>query len=745
MDQQEQKPKFKSDVEQEAEKAFEAPPVRPQEVDFEPPLLTCLSLIATLHQRPITPQALKSGLPNADTNFTPSLCVRAAQRAHMSAKVVARKNVKSISMLVLPCILLLKNGNACILMRFDKNKKNVEIMVPEAGGNIVRTSLEKLQSEYTGYALFVKPEAKFDDRASSIKLSENKDWFWGTLKKFWPVYNHVILASLLINLFAIAGPLFVMNVYDRVVPNNAIETLWVLAIGVTLVYVFEFVLKNLRGYFVDVAGKNADVIITSDLLQHILGMRFDQMPKSTGSLANNLKEFEGMRDFFTSGTVTLLVDVPFLFLFLGIIYLVAGPVAAVPLIAIPIVIMVGLALQIPMQRAIEKTHAEATQKYSMLIEAINGLETIKTNSAESRIQGEWERIVKLTSESSGTSRTISTLATSFAAFMTQLVTVLVIIYGVYRIADGEMTMGALIAATLLSGRALAPLAAIAGLLTRYQQTKISLKALDDLMKKPVERPAHQNFLHIPKIQGQIQFRDVSFTYPNSDQPALSDVSFMIRAGERVAILGRVGSGKSTLGRLLTGLYRAEKGSIILDGTDIGQIDPTDLRRNIGYVGQDNYLFYGTVRDNISFGMPHADEATVKRAAKLAGVTDFLRYTRLGFDLQVGERGTSLSGGQRQAVAIARALAYDPPILLLDEPTSDMDMASEQALIGRMTHNLQGKTVILITHRLSVLALVDRIIVMDNGKVIADGPKDEIFSKLSQGEIQPPAPPAPKGS
>ncbi len=708
-------------------------PIAPSQVDYEDPLVTCLSLAAGLLERPISREALKAGLPNAGDGFTPELAVRAAERAGLSAKVMRRPKLAQILPVSLPCILLLKAGNACVLIGYP-NKTSAEVAVAE-GGSSKTVPLAELQEQYTGHAIFLRPEFKFDARASDIRLVETKAWFWGTLAQFWPIYSHVLLASVLINCFAIASPLFIMNVYDRVVPNNAIETLWVLALGVGTVFGFEFVMRNLRTYFVDVAGKNADVIIASRLLERVMAMRLDQKPPSTGALANNLREFESLREFFTSGTLVAVVDLPFIFLFIGVIWLVAGPVAFSPLAVVPLVIIVGIALQFPLRRIIERTHRESSQKHALLVETIEGLETIKTTAAEGRVQRTWERFVRLTAESSGQARFISGLATTFAQVSIQATTVMVVVYGVYLVVDGEITMGALVAATILSGRSLAPLGTIAAMLTRLQQSRVALKSLDTIMKAPVERPSDKAFLHRPSLSGRIEFKKVTFKYPGQEIAALDELSFQVEPGERVGILGRIGSGKSTIARLSIALYEPAEGAVLMDGTDIRQIDPADLRRNVGYVSQDNYLFFGTVRDNISFGAPHMDDQSVLRAATLAGVSDFLRTHPHGFDLQVGERGMSLSGGQRQAITIARALLLDPPILVLDEPTSCMDNSSEAAFKKRLTESLSNKTLVLITHRSSLLSLVDRLIIVDAGKIVADGKKDDVLQALKKGQIR----------
>ncbi len=715
----------------EAQKEWRIPP---SAIDFQDPLLSCLVTLAGLLERPISAEALKAGLPHAAERFTPELAVRAAERAGIEARVTHRHKLRDILPVTLPCILLLKGGNACVL-KARPGRDQAEIVIPEGGTGTKTVNLDDLQSQYTGYAIFARPEFKFDQRASEIRLTQPRVWFWGTLAQFWPIYSHVLLASVLINCFAIASPLFIMNVYDRVVPNNAIETLWVLAIGVATVFAFEFVMRNLRTYFVDVAGKNADVIIASRLLEQLMSMKLDSKGPSTGAMANNLREFESLREFFTSGTVVALVDLPFIFLFIGVIWLVAGPVAFIPLFVVPLVILVGVILQFPLRSVIEKTHRESTQKHALLVETIDGLETIKAAAAEGRVQRAWERFVGLTAESSGRARFISGLATTFAQTSIQLTTVAVVVYGVYLIADGEITMGALIAATILTGRSLAPLSSIAAMLTRLQQSRVALKSLDAIMKAPVERSTEQSFVHRPRLSGEAEFQEVSFSYPGQESRALDGMSFKVRPGERVGILGRIGSGKSTVARLMIGLYEPAEGAVLMDGTDIRQIDPADLRRNVGYVSQDNYLFFGTVRDNIAFGAPHLDDQAILRAAHVAGVTDFLRTHPHGFDLQVGERGMGLSGGQRQAIVIARALLLDPPIILLDEPTSNMDNSTEMVFKTRLSEILPNKTLLLVTHRSSLLSLVERLIIVDHGKVVADGPKDEVLNALKQGHIR----------
>lgn len=708
----------------------------PSDVDFDPPLIQCMAALFRLHGKPVSTKLLIANLPASEGKVLhPAACIRAARSAGMDASTVHRPTLDQISPLTLPCILLLKEDKCCVLVELRGDKASV--IFPEMGQAPIQVERESLQEEYLGYAIFAKPEAKLDKRASEIQLLKVKRWFWDTLLHFMPIYRHVVGASIVVNMLALCGPLFFMNVYDRVVPNKATDTLWVLAVGIGIAYLFDFMLRNLRSYFVDSAGKNADIILASRLMQHLLGMRLDVKPDSTGSLANNLREFESLRDFFGSTTLLALVDLPFLFIFLVIVGFLGGPMVFIPLLAIPIVVGGGLLLQVPMQRTAEKGFKENMQKNALLVEIINGLETIKTSMAEGRMQHTWEQVVGQSANSNCQSKRMANLSITLTLLVTQLVSIGIIIWGVYRIPE-EMSMGALIACNMLAGRAMAPLSQVAGMLSRLQQSRMALKSLDALMQLPTERESGGNYVEFGRLEHSLTFEGVSFKYPNSERFALENVSIHIRPGEKVGIIGRMGSGKSTLGRFCLGLYQPADGAVKMGGVDIRQLDPTDVRSRIGYLSQDNYLFYGTVRENIAFGSISMDDRMILRAAFIAGVTDFVRTHPAGFGMPVGERGMSLSGGQRQSVALARAILQDPDILILDEPSSNMDNSSEHMLKRRLGSSLGNKTLLLITHRLSMLDIVDRLIVMDGGRIIADGPKQAVLKAL-QGEKPKPAP------
>ncbi len=696
------------------------------------PLLQCLVGIAALFERPRGPEALVAGLPLVDDRLTPELFVRAAARAGLSA-AVDKRPLNRIADYTLPCVLLLEGRSACILRRVDQGQ--AEILLPETGRGGARLTLVELEKIYAGYVIFVRPEIGFDSRTDDARAERPSSWFWGTVASFWPVYLQVILAALIVNIFALTGSLFAMNVYDRVVPNNATETLWVLSLGAAVVFVFDLILRSVRNYFLENAGNRADVLLASRIFEHVLGVRLAGRPASAGAFANHLREFETLRDFFTSSTLAALIDLPFALLFMLVVWQIGGPLAWIPAIAFPIVAVVGFLIQIPLNRAVRRTFADATQKHGILVETLGGLETIKSLGAEGRMLGRWEAIVGRTARSATQSRTLSALAINFSLFAQNAVSVVMVIAGVYMIGEGHITLGALIACTMLAGRAMLPLSQVAALATRLEQSLASLDALNKVMALPVERPPNAHFVHRADMRGEIEFRNVEFSYPNQKLGALNGLSMFIRAGERVGIIGRIGSGKSTIARLMLGLYEPQGGSILVDGTDLRQLDPASLRRRVGCLLQDVYLFYGTIRENILAGAPHSDDAALLSASYVSGVDEFCNRHPMGFDTPVGERGELLSGGQRQAVALARALVGNPPILILDEPTSAMDNSSETLFKMRLTDVLPGKTLVLITHRSSLLSLVDRLIVVDNGRVVADGPRETVVAALAQGKIR----------
>lgn len=738
-------PAFDSPSPKAHEESVDSWPLEADRISIQDPLVETLRIIAGYYGRRTSAASLTAGLPVPPSGITPILFTRAAERVGLHARL-AERSLEALAIAPnLPCVLALESKQACILweVREPGNKKSSKgdaarnfhpqtqflVQFPETEDDKQSLSLSELKKLYTGYAFYVRPVARVDERAGPAEIETGKEWFWSALWENRKIYSEVIMAAVMINIFAIVSSLFVMNVYDRVIPNNAYETLWVLSLGVSVVYIFDLVLKNLRAHFLDHAGKKADIKISARLFQQLMGMTMASRPASAGVMASHMREFESLRDFFTSATMTVLIDLPFVALFIILIAVVGGPIAFVPFVAVPIVILIGIIMQKPLERVTKQSMMESALKNALLFETISGLETIKVQAAEGHTQRNWEELTEKSAKTSAKSKQISALALNLATFVQQLASVVVVVVGVYMIANAKLSMGALIACVILTGRAMAPLSQVAALLTRLHQSKEGLKQLNELMKRPVERPAGKHFISMPSVEGRVEFQDVTFNYPGQSVSALKNINFVIEPGEHVGVIGAVGSGKTTLERLLINLYQPETGSVQLDGTDVRQIDPGDLRRNVGAVQQSPQLFYGSVRSNITMGHETAPDRAVMRAAELSGVMEFLRDSQTGLDTNVGERGESLSGGQRQAVAIARALLYDPPVMVFDEPTASMDPASENRLLKRLHVVTKGRTVILITHKGSMLALVDKIILIDRGRIIAYGPKDEIIKRL----------------
>ncbi|HRH74845.1 MAG TPA: type I secretion system permease/ATPase [Zoogloea sp.] len=698
----------------------------------EDPLLDTLVVLTRLHGTPFTAEALSAGLPLVDNRLTPSLLPRAAARAGLTARIV-RKPLSGITPNLLPAILLLHDRRACILLE-HLPAGGMRVRFPEAGESADDLTAEELAALYTGLVCFVRPRFRFEARSPKVNAVRSSHWFWGTVLENWRLYRDTLLAALVINLFALAIPMFSMTVYDRVVPNHAVETLWVLAIGAMLVLFFDFVLRTLRAYIVDTAGKRIDVQLSARIMERVLGLRMDARPASVGSFAANLRAFEGVRDFIASATVTTLIDLPFVVLFLIVMVWISPWLLLPPLVGMLAVLFVTLVSQEKMHELTETTYRASAQRNATLVESLVGLETVKTLSAEGLIQRQWERATLFLAQIGGRLKLLSSGTVNFAQFMQQFVNIAVIIVGVYELSEGNMSMGGIIAASMLSGRAMAPLGQVAGLMMQYQNARTSLASVNSHMELPIERPEGASFVHRPSYSGNIEFKDVSFCYPGRDQAVLKKVSFRLKAGEKVAIIGRIGSGKTTIEKLVLGLYQPTEGAVFIDGIDARQIDPAELRRAIGFVPQDVTLFYGTLKHNIAMGAPFADDSAILAAAELSGVKEFADTHPQGFEMPIGERGESLSGGQRQAVAIARALLNDPPMLLLDEPSSSMDHQSEEGLKQRLRRFAASKTMILVTHRTSLLDLVDRLIVLDQGQIVADGPKAQVVEALQQGRI-----------
>ncbi|AXM98460.1 type I secretion system permease/ATPase [Pseudomonas plecoglossicida] len=699
--------------------------------DVDDPLLDGLLILCRLQGCPASRASLSSGLPLAQQRLGPELLPRAAARAGLQGRVLARE-LQAISSLNLPVLLLLNDGRSAVLQRWGDDGRAL-ILPCEADGGEQWIEREALAQAYSGHALFARPRHTLENLRSPL-LPRVDAWFRDTLRHSRWLYGDALLASLLINLLGLMVPLFVMQTYDRVVPNQALSTLWMLVAGLFIGTAFELVLRMVRAHLLDQAGKKTDLILSATLFERITGMSMKAKPATIGGFAQSIHDFQGLREFLTAVTLTSIIDLPFVALMLLVIGLLGGWLVLIPLIAFPLAVGFALLIQARLRDTVQKSLSLGAVRQALLIETLGGLETLKACGAESERQYQWEHTNGAIARLDAHARNLSSLASNGTLFIQQFCGMATIVAGVYSIIAGNLSVGALVASYMLGSRVLAPLGQIAGLITRYQQAQLTMRSTDALMALPQERQAEQQALEHTTLKGGLALSHVSFRYPGQTGPALQDVTLAVKPGERIGIIGRSGSGKSTLGRMLMGFHHPDEGQVLLDNLDLRQLDIADLRSQLGYVAHDLPLLAGSLRDNLTLGARHISDARMLEVAELTGVSELARQHPHGFERPVGERGQLLSGGQRQAVLLARALLLEPPILILDEPTSHMDNSSEEQLRQRLSAWVPGKTLLLVTHRTSMLSLVDRLLVLDNGKIVADGPKDAVIDALRKGRI-----------
>jgi ATP-binding cassette subfamily C protein LapB len=699
--------------------------------------LQTLSLFTSRYDKAVSIDTLTTGLPITPDSNTPNilsfsqahtLFSRATKRAGFKSTLVQR-DLGTILELHLPIILLLAHGQSCILEAFNEERTEVKVVYP--GDNVLEewVSIEELDEEYLGFAFLLKKELSREEQANFVHKQHKKHWFWDTLKLSLPIYKDVLLASLLVNLFVLASPLFTMNVYDRVIPNNATETLLVFAAGVIMVYLLDSFLKFFRTRMLEIAAKKSDVVMSSIIFEKVLDLKMAMHPKSVGSFASNIRDFDAIRSFLTNATMAVIIDLPFAIIFLLVIYYIGGIIVVIPATMMLLILIYALIIRKPLEKSIESTHEASARKNGILIESLHNIETIKTQGMSGQVQWQWEESVGEIAKKSLHSRLLSASVPTITGLLVQFTTVFIVIYGVFMIKDLELTMGGLIGIVILAGRTVAPMGQVAALLTNYSDAKSAYDVINSITSQPMERLSDQHFIERDTFRGKIEFRNVTFSYPESEMPALKDVSFTILPGEHVGIIGRIGSGKSTIEKLILKLYDPDEGSILIDDVDIAQIDPSRLRKFIGYVSQDITLFRGTVKENILHRAPTQSDERLLEVAYLSGVDEFIKRHPLGYNMPIGERGQGLSGGQRQSIGIARALISGAPLMLLDEPTNALDQLSESELMGHFSEAFSGKTLILVTQKLSLLVTTPRVIVMHDGKVYLDGPRDQVLNKL----------------
>ena len=720
-------------------------------------LAHALGWLTRHHGRERSPESLLATLP-VHGRLSPDLAIRALGEAGFSAGLVQRP-LAEINELLLPAVLLLKEGDACIVVArhapSSSDGGRYDIVMPGREHHACQASEAELAAEYTGIALVATPRPQVTAGGAGgqgdarLLADPAQHWLWGTIRRFVPYYRSALLAALLSNVLMLATGLVTSVIFDKVIPHQAFVTLWALAIGGALALVFDLTARQLRAHLIDMAGRKADLLVGSILFRQTLGLRMEQRPQSAGAYAHHLAQVEQVREFFASATLTAISDLPFIIIFVAMVFVVGGPLGWVLVLAIPLLLLGAALLQGAMRRATMAQMHQMADLHGVLVEAVDGIEDLKAAGAQGRFLRQYEEATAAQATSQLQMRRLQALTMNVAAVAQQLVTLMMLVWGVYLIHEQTLTGGALIGAVMFAGRALAPLTSVVQLATRYQGARAAMRALDQVMQQPTEREAGKVYVPKRELSGQLALVEASFAYPAPALPGavaqgqgpmvLQRATLRFTPGERVAVLGRIGSGKSTVLRLLAGLYLPTQGQVEADGVDLRQIDPADYRAKVGFVAQDPRLFSGTLRDNILLDRPAADPSRLGEVAALTGLDRLVSSHPQGWELPVGEGGSLLSGGQRQLVALARCLVTRPRILLMDEPTSSMDAQSEVAFLRQLRQAAQETTLIVVTHRPAVLELVNRIVVVDAGRVVMDGPKEQVLAALSGAK--PTAPPA----
>lgn len=675
--------------------------------------------------------SLRAGFALDAQGLVPAASYPDLARKQGLAAAWSRTRPSAVPTYVLPVLVPLVDGRVCVLRAIQQG--NAQLLSPETGLTELVLPLAELDAQAEEMVLVVKVPTPRSEQTLTPMQGAAFSWFWETLWRFRHFYIESMVATVVANLLALAGIFFAMNVYDRVVPTQAYNSLWTLAIGTTLAVVLEFIMRWLKARLVDLGGKRADLAINATLLREVMAIRLEHRPQSIGIFASSMRDFESLRDFFSSASLVLLADLPFVLLFIALIAVIGGPLAWVPGLMVPLVAFIAWYYQRPLLQATRENMKESGDKQSVLVESVLNLEMLKAHNAEGYLQRRWEQANLAAADSYKKTRSLSNLMTGFTASLQQLVTVAMVVAGVYLIHANQLTLGGLIACVILSGRAISPLGGIMGLASRYQQAVTSLQTLDGLIKRPKDREVGKRYVVPERIDGQLQALDVEFAYPGEHRmPVIKRISLALPAQRHLALLGRIGSGKSTLIRLLAGLYAPLAGSVRVDGIELTQLDPSELRSRIGYVGQDPQLFMGTLRENLVLADSWISDARLVEVLKTLDIYGLVAAHPKGLDMPLTEAGGGLSGGQRQLLCLARLLLRDPAIVFMDEPTSQMDQNTESRVINVLREWLKGRTLVLATHRPQLLDWVDDIAVLEAGTVLAMGPKAEMVERLSKG-------------
>ena len=697
------------------------------------PGLAVVAWFAQTLGAPFSEAAVLARLPSDPDPKDRAMMGRALAAVGLRSKL-AKRDLRRIDPIVLPCVVFDKEtGHPLILRSLTADGRSAEVLDASAGPMVQEHSLKALRRVTDGMVMLITPESTRGESLLSPQtraaVQPHRHWFWTPFWANWTVWIQIILAVFVINILSVALPLFVMNVYDRVIPNLAYVTLWTLALGVGIAMGLDLLLRVLRNGMLETIGKRVDVKAATGIFRQAMNVKLLDRPGGAAGITNTIRDFEMVREFFASSTFIALIDLMFIGVFIAVLFAIVGPLAWVPLVAVPVVIVMALFAQIPIGRTVEKAQAVATKRHVVLVESLFGIETVKSLNAEPVMQREWEKAVAQSALISGRTRFWSNFAISGTMLAQQGVSVAIIVWGVFLVADAQITIGGLIAANILAGRVLAPLGSIAQTLFRAQHAMKAMRALSVFMKLPVENAeVVENSLRV--TEGALELRDVTFTYPGAPVASLSGVSLSVAPGEVVALLGRVGSGKSTLGKLCNGLLRPTSGIVMLDGQELGQYDPAEVREGVAYLTQETDLFTGSIRENLVVGRPHATDEEIHRALYFAGMEVFISENPEGLHQFIGEKGNRLSGGQRQGLALARMILKRPKLAFLDEPTSAMDQQMEATITARLGELAQeGMGLILCTHRQSLADIAGRVIVMDKGRKLLDGPRAEVAAQL----------------
>ena len=701
------------------------------------PLWSALSALALCHGRRVAARDLAMQTAAVPVAVLPEAAAVTMQRHGFD--VLISQNMPHDLRFLEPVLLRLNSGGWLLWMdcEDDQTQKvrifsGVELNDEPAISQLSRAEFE---AAVDGLMLSAKPLEMYDAERRGDTLAESSDWFWGVFARLRSHYGDCVIAAVLINVLALAGSMFSMNVYDRIVPNGALHSLWVLAIGVLLAGVLELALRTLRAHVLDTAGKRADLVLSSVIFRQALNLRAQDRPASSGQFAGQLREFESVRDFVSSTTLVAWTDLPFALLFFAFIVFIGGHLAWVPLIAAILIVGAGFISQWPIRESVERYQYENTQKLAFMVESLERAETIEALGARGAVQGRWERLCAITARSAMSSRWISALTLNFTQFVQQTANTVLIVWGVYLILNGQLTTGALIGCSILLSRTLGPLSQVAGLMARWQHTLTAFSAMDRIMQLPGLHSNDKTYLQIKRAQSSLELSNVRFHYPRSEQVVLDIPKLSLRMGEVTALMGPVGSGKSSLLKLLANLQTPTEGQLLLDGLDVAHLSPADWRAQVAWVGQDAVLFRGSLRDNLLMATHHVSDDVLVRVLRVCGLDTLIAQHPQGMDMPLGEAGQSLSGGQRQMVVLARALLSDSPILLLDEPTSAFDANGEQALLQRLQPMLANRLVVLVTHRPAPLQLASRLVLLDRGVVVADGPRDVVLAAVREGRVE----------